>query len=148
MLGTNKQIQDIYKRMGSYVIAANQMEKVKDQDRLNTLIGFLAQYVGGDSAKEYAKLNAYQSNILTSLGTSALKGALSNMDLSIIRRQVSDIRKSGAFNEGVLIQCLDKMMTDIDYSTRAFGGIQALDESTQAQYISFIKLRQALAEEK
>ena len=88
-----------------------------------------------------------QSNILTSLGTSALKGTLSNMDMNIIRKQVSDLRKVGAFNEGVLVSALNKMIKDIEYSTENFGEVQILTPMAQAQYNSFVKLRQALIED-
>lgn len=145
-LATEKDIKELYKKVGGYALAAEQMQQIAGQDRLNTFIGFLGQYVGGDNAKQYGELSAAQSNILTSLGTSALKGTLSNMDMNIIRKQVSDLRKSGAFNEGVLVSALNKMIKDIEYSTENFGGVQILTPMAQAQYNSFVKLRQALIE--
>lgn len=145
-LATEKDIKELYKKVGGYALAAEQMQQIAGQDRLNTFIGFLGQYVGGDNAKQYGELSAAQSNILTSRGTSALKGTLSNMDMNIIRKQVSDLRKSGAFNEGVLVSALNKMIKDIEYSTENFGGVQILTPMAQAQYNSFVKLRQALIE--
>lgn len=145
-LATEKDIKDLYKKIGAYALAGQQMEKIAEQDRLKTFVGFLGQYVGGDNAKQYGELSAAQSNILTSLGTSALKGTLSNMDMRIIRQQVSNLRKSGAFNEGVLVAALDKMIKDIEYSTENFGGVEVLTPKAQTQYYSFVKLRQALME--
>ena len=71
------QVNKLYEKMGKYTIASQQMQRIAEQDRLNTFLGFMSQYVGGDLAKEYGYLNASQSSILTSLATSALSGTLS-----------------------------------------------------------------------
>ena len=142
--GNKTQVAKLYDKMGKYAVVAQQMQNIQGQNRLNTFLGFMTQYVGGDFAKEYGYLNAEQSNILTSLATSALSGALSNRDMGIVERQVTDIKKSGAFNSGALKQGLEKMIKDIEYSTQGMGGIDLLRPDARKQYESLKVLYQAL----
>lgn len=142
--GNKTQAQQLYNKMGKYAVVAQQMQNIQGQDRLNTFLGFMSQYIGGDAAKEYGYLNASQSNILTSLATNALSGALSNRDMDIVKQQVTDIKKSGAFNSGTLKQGLEKMIKDIEYSTMGMGGIETLRPEARKQYESLKVLYQAL----
>ena len=138
------QVNKLYEKMGKYTIASQQMQRIAEQDRLNTFLGFMSQYVGGDLAKEYGYLNASQSSILTSLATSALSGTLSNQDMNLVKQQVTNIKKSGAFNAGALMQGLQKMIVDIENSTMGMGGIEMLRPEARKQYESMKMLYQAL----
>ena len=64
--------------------------------------------------------------------------------MNLVKQQVTNIKKSGAFNAGALMQGLQKMIVDIENSTMGMGGIEMLRPEARKQYESMKMLYQAL----
>ncbi len=140
----DKNIKALNEKVNSYAHLAQNAKDITDQDRLTTFQGFVTQYLGGKAASVYGNLKSKESMILTGLATNALKGALTERDMQIVRQQVQNLRKSGGFNEGVLRTMLDKMISEVEGAISTYETPHILAPDIYKKFESMKVLRQAL----
>lgn len=142
----DKDIKAFNYKVNQYAHLAQNAQDITEQDRLETFQGFVTQYLdlGGNAASVYGNLKAKESMLLTGLATNALKGALTERDMQIVKKQVQDLRKSGGFNEGVLKAMLDKMIDEIQAGINTYETPHILAPENLKRFESIKVLRQAL----
>lgn len=140
----DKDVKAFNYKVNQYAHLAENAQDITEQDRLKTFQGFVSQYLGGEAASVYGNLKAKESMLLTGLATNALKGALTERDMQIVKKQVQDLRKSGGFNEGVLKAMLDKMIHEIQAGINTYETPNILAPENLKRFESIKVLRQAL----
>lgn len=148
ILQQDKQYKDTAKAIYGGASILSSFKDLLDKDRIDMAIGTFTRYLGG--GEEFARMDANAKKVLAEIGTSSMKGSLTNYELKIAKGQVPSLWESQPATMSRIHVGLGQVLNKIEGNINAMGeaGHRILSPEVLQQYNSIKSFYEAISPNK